>query len=250
MIVIPHPGFAEPQRRRARVRAGRQTSTLATGDGGGGGDPARERPEQATSCSASCCGSTPTRTARKPYSVPTGNPYVGKPGRDEIYALGLRNPFRFSFDKGRIVIGDVGQDSWEEVDFEGRKSASRRELRLGPLRGRPPLRLPRRQRGAAAQAPLPPPDLRVRAQRVELRGRRCAIIGGVRGPRSQARQPCAGRYMYADFCAGDLRSLVPHRPAARRDRALGLHVDNPSSFGEGANGPRLRRPPSTARSTG
>ncbi len=53
------------------------------------------------------------------YSSPPSNPFVGaSPGRDEIFALGLRNPFRFSFDRatGEIWLGDVGQDTIEEID--------------------------------------------------------------------------------------------------------------------------------------
>lgn len=52
------------------------------------------------------------------YAIPAGNPLVGVAGADEIWALGLRNPFRFSFDRqtGDIYIGDVGQDDWEEID--------------------------------------------------------------------------------------------------------------------------------------
>ncbi len=53
------------------------------------------------------------------YAIPATNPLVGVTGRDEIWALGLRNPFRFSFDRvsGDILIGDVGQDDWEELNL-------------------------------------------------------------------------------------------------------------------------------------
>lgn len=51
-------------------------------------------------------------------SIPEDNPFVGKEGKDEIYAYGFRNPFRFSFDKdGRLFVADVGQNLWEEVDI-------------------------------------------------------------------------------------------------------------------------------------
>ncbi len=55
-----------------------------------------------------------------PYAIPSGNPLVGLTGRDEIWALGLRNPWRFSFDRntGDIYIGDVGQNAWEEVSYQ------------------------------------------------------------------------------------------------------------------------------------
>lgn len=50
------------------------------------------------------------------YAIPTGNPFVGTAGRDEIWAYGLRNPFKYSFDGNDLYIGDVGQDNWEEVN--------------------------------------------------------------------------------------------------------------------------------------
>ena len=55
-----------------------------------------------------------------PYGIPPDNPFVGKAGADEIWALGLRNPWRFSIDRqtGDLWIGDVGQNLWEEVDFQ------------------------------------------------------------------------------------------------------------------------------------
>ena len=93
----------------------------------------------------------------------SSNPFVGKPGRDEIYALGLRNPFRFSFDRRahrdrRRRPGQLGGGRLRgpQARFAARTSA-------GTTSRAPPAPLPRRQRGAAAQAPLPPPDLRVRA---------------------------------------------------------------------------------------
>jgi glucose/arabinose dehydrogenase len=53
-----------------------------------------------------------------PYAVPSDNPFVGRPGRDEIWAYGFRNPYRFSFDPGSghaLMVGDAGQELWEEV---------------------------------------------------------------------------------------------------------------------------------------
>ena len=57
------------------------------------------------------------------FTVPHTNPLVGKPGLDQIFAWGLRNPWRFSFDRRRIAIGDVGQDTEEEIDYKTRNGA-------------------------------------------------------------------------------------------------------------------------------
>ena len=60
-------------------------------------------------------------TSQLPYKIPPDNPFIGQPGyRPEIWALGLRNPWRFGFDRqtGDLYIGDVGQGSREEVDFQ------------------------------------------------------------------------------------------------------------------------------------
>ena len=97
---------------------------MGTGDGGAGGDPPENAQDTGRCCSGSSFASTPTGAGTKGLRCPQSNPFKGRKGRDEIYALGLRNPFRFSFDPptGRIAIGDVGQFKWEEVDIESPRS--------------------------------------------------------------------------------------------------------------------------------
>jgi uncharacterized repeat protein (TIGR01451 family) len=88
---------------------------ISLGDGGGGGDP-QENAQDPTELLGSILRIDVD--AGDPYGVPSDNPYVGVSGRDEIWAIGLRNPWRFSFDQktGDVYIGDVGQNSWEEVN--------------------------------------------------------------------------------------------------------------------------------------
>ena len=92
---------------------------IGTGDGGGGGDPGGNGQDP-----NSLLGKLlriDVESGIDPYQIPPGNPFVGQPGhRGEIWALGLRNPWRFSFDRltGDLYLGDVGQSSWEEVDFQ------------------------------------------------------------------------------------------------------------------------------------
>jgi glucose/arabinose dehydrogenase len=91
---------------------------LGTGDGGGGGDPDRNGQNGATLLGKML---RIDPDGGSPYAVPNQNPFVGDDGvRDEIWALGLRNPWRYSFDRltGDLFIGDVGQNEVEEIDYQ------------------------------------------------------------------------------------------------------------------------------------
>ena len=96
---------------------------IATGDGGGAGDPDGNA-QNVNSLLGKMLridvhgDDFPTDAARN-YAIPTDNPFVGTSGADEIWALGLRNPFRNSFDRetGTLYIADVGQNKWEEIDI-------------------------------------------------------------------------------------------------------------------------------------
>ena len=92
---------------------------ISTGDGGDANDPGRTA-RTSDSLLASSCGSIRSRAATTPTPCPSSNPFVGKAGADEVYAFGLRNPFRMNFDPETewLAIGDVGQDRFEEVDME------------------------------------------------------------------------------------------------------------------------------------
>jgi hypothetical protein len=162
--------------------------------------------------------------------VPGSNPFVGRPGRDEIYALGLRNPWRFTFDRGRIAIGDVGQERFEEVDFEGQRALRGANFGWDHFEGWHRFDFP-----GDNEAPRPRHRYRPPIFEYSHGSTRCAIVGGyvVRAPHLPS---IRGRYLYTDNCAGGLRSFVPHRRHGRHDRGLGVHVSLPSSFGEGPGG--------------
>jgi hypothetical protein len=106
---------------------------ISTGDGGGGCDSSGPHAQLTTSLLGKILridvsGTDPTPDvdcgndyfATTGYTTPATNPFVGVSGCDEIWAYGLRNPFRFSFDRstGDLFIGDVGQDNWEEINFK------------------------------------------------------------------------------------------------------------------------------------
>jgi glucose/arabinose dehydrogenase len=95
---------------------------IGTGDGGGAGDQhgAHGNGQNLGSLLGKLLRIDPAAAGGKPYTVPSDNPFVGRSGaRGEIYSYGLRNPWRYSFDRstGDLVIGDVGQDKVEEIDF-------------------------------------------------------------------------------------------------------------------------------------
>ena len=150
-----------------------------------------------------------------PYSSPPDNPFFGAtPGRDEIYASGMRNPWRFSFDRatGDLYVGDVGQGAWEEIDlvtlggnygwrlFEGNHCTNL---------------------GACDATGLTFPIVEYGHS-----GGRCSITGGYvyRGARSTLP---GGTYVYGDYCTGEVFTLSGSAQAVALDSSL-----NVSSFGE------------------
>ncbi|NUO83623.1 PQQ-dependent sugar dehydrogenase [candidate division KSB1 bacterium] len=94
---------------------------LALGDGGGGGDPFRTGQDRTSLLAKILRIDVDSRSGNLAYGIPPDNPYVGNPNgwREEVWAWGFRNPWRFSFDRvtGDLWCGDVGQGAWEEVDL-------------------------------------------------------------------------------------------------------------------------------------
>jgi hypothetical protein len=166
------------------------------------------------------------------YSIPKSNPFVHRRGAlHEIYAYGLRNPFRFSFDlkRGHLVIGDVGQDAVEEVDFiPGRKGGlpPRGGYNFGwdVFEGRSPF-----EAGSAPGRIWPV------ITHTHDSGW-CSVIGGyvIRDPSLRGTR-WYGRYVHGDLCSSELRLAHLARPRAA-DRGTGLHVSQLDSFGEDGRG--------------
>ena len=91
---------------------------IGMGDGGSGGDPGNRAQSIGTMLGKILRINVNGSVGTRHYLIPAGNPYVGRAGLDEIWSRGLRNPWRFSFDRltGDLWIGDVGQNRYEEVD--------------------------------------------------------------------------------------------------------------------------------------
>jgi glucose/arabinose dehydrogenase len=202
---------------------------FGTGDGGSGGDPP-DNAQNLGSLLGKLLRIDPRPSRGRPYAVPASNPFVGRPGRDEIYSYGLRNPFRFSFDtvsagQPRIAIGDVGQNRFEEIDYATVGRARGANFGWDALEGNSPY--------TEDNGDTPDPGGTVRPILAYSHGRggSCSVIGGYVVAKRSLRS-LYKRYVYADLCEGELRSLVPHLRRAGHDRRLGLAVDNPTSFGE------------------
>jgi glucose/arabinose dehydrogenase len=192
---------------------------MATGDGGGTGDPG-ENAQDKNSLLGKLLRIKPKR--KRSYRSPKSNPFVGEVGRDEIYALGLRNPFRFSFDSetGDVSIGDVGQSAWEEIDHESLASTKAANFGWDNLEGNHFYEAPGTE----------PPNYRAPVFEYSAG---CSVIAGyvVHDPTLPA---LAGRLLYADYCVGDILHLDPDAATSPSD--TGLDVSSVTSFGEGSGG--------------
>src|SRR4051794_23199026 len=200
---------------------------IGLGDGGGGDD------QHGSRGNAQSLGTWLGKILRidplhgNPYEVPKSNPFVGRSGaKPEIYSYGLRNPWRFSFDRstGDLAIGDVGQDAVEEIDFVRRGRGRGANFGWRPFEGR------QRNFGEPAPGAIPPV-----IQQLHDDGN-CSITGGY-VVRDRGVPALRGRYVFADYCAGVLKSARLRAGRTARVSRLPIpRVPNVSSFGEDALG--------------
>jgi glucose/arabinose dehydrogenase len=190
---------------------------IGTGDGGTGQDP---NGQNLDSLLGKILRIDPRPSGGRPFTVSSPGP-LGAGARPEICDYGLRNPWRFSFDRetGALSIGDVGQSTQEEIDYVPAERTCGNNFGWSAFEG-----TDRFNEDQDAPNAVPP---------ILTYGREegCSVTGGyvVRDPSLPA---LFGRYVYGDFCAGELRSFEPAIPEARDDRSLDLTVSSLSSFGE------------------
>jgi glucose/arabinose dehydrogenase len=232
VIEIPHPVNANHN--GGQLQFFGDLLYFGTGDGGSAGDPPNNA-QSKESLLGKLLRIDPRPSGGRPYSVPVDNPFVGRRGRDEIYSYGLRNPFRFSFDtttagQPRIAIGDVGQNQFEELDYTTLAGASGANFGWDAFEGYHVYE--EENSGTPDPGGTTKPIVAYSHSRD---GGSCTIIGGyVVGPGGPP--PLRGRYLYADYCSGIVRSLIPHLRRAGGDRKTGLTVASPTSFGEDDRG--------------
>lgn len=197
---------------------------IGMGDGGSGGDPQGHAQDR-----RSLLGKLLRLDVdgAAPYAIPPDNPFAdGRSGRPEIWATGVRNPWRFSFDRGSnlVYVADVGQNKWEEVDVA---DAKRPGLDYGW----------NVREGLHAFGPPRAAPARLLEPAVEYgHGEGCSVTGGY-VYRGAALPQLRGTYFFSDYCRGWLRSFrwSNGRVTDRREWRVG-ELGNVTSFGEDAAG--------------
>ena len=195
---------------------------VGLGDGGSGGDPGGNAQDLATLL-GKLLRIDPRPSGNRPYTVPADNPFAGRAGaRGEIWAYGLRNPWRFSFDAGTgaLWIGDVGQGEREEISMAAAGSKGGENYGWNRYEGSRPYA------GGSAAGLVPPVHDYARDDG------NCAVTGGYvyRGERLAALR---GRYVFADFCKGEVLALVAG-DGGTEATPLGPRIESLASFGEDA----------------
>ncbi len=198
---------------------------IGLGDGGSGGDPQGNAQSLGTLL-GKMLRIDPEPADDAPYIVPADNPFVDTPGaRPEIWAYGLRNPWRYSFDRktGDLWIGDVGQSAWEEVDRQPASSGGGENYGWNVREGSHPYLA-----GGSAPGAVDP------VYDYPHSGGGCVVTGGY-VYRGEAIPALVGTYLFADFCLGALEGLRVEGDRIVHEE-LGPTVDAVSSFGQDAEG--------------
>ncbi len=201
---------------------------IGLGDGGSGGDPQGNGQKKTTLLGKMLRIDVDNGT---PYGIPPTNPFVNDATTlDEIWALGIRNPWRFSFDRltGDLWIGDVGQDAWEEVDFQPANSPGGENYGWKIMEG------------AHCFSPSTNCDMTSLtlpvAEYANAGATGCSITGGF-VYRGFNYPELYGRYLYTDYCTGLLWSLVPDGNGGWTKTQIADLLNNQLvSFGENKNG--------------
>lgn len=225
IIRIPHPNFQNHF--GGMVAFGPDGYLyLGTGDGGGAGDPPRNAQNLNVLLGKLLRLDVSAATAAQAYTIPASNPYVGQAGRrGEIWASGLRNPWRYSFDGSQLYIADVGQDQREEIDVAASTSGGLNygwNIVEGTL--------------CYGATSCDRTGLTAPVFDYDHSGGACSITGGF-VYRGTALPELAGHYFYSDYCAGFVKSGVVAAGALTSQKDWGIaNLGNIVSFGRDGQG--------------
>jgi glucose/arabinose dehydrogenase len=195
---------------------------IGLGDGGSGGDPQGNGQNQSTLLGSMLRLDIDNSS---PYAIPPDNPYVNGGGLSEIWATGLRNPWRYSFDRltGDLYIGDVGQNNWEEIHFRDAEAPHGANFGWNYWEGLHPYQ------------GEPPDDVEFDFPIWEYsHNQGCSITGGFSYRGSLT--PWQGIYIYGDFCSGNVWGLLRDGNRTWQNTLLFETDFNITSFGEDQSG--------------
>jgi glucose/arabinose dehydrogenase len=203
---------------------------IATGDGGGAGDQHGKRgnAQNLGSPLGKLLRIDPSPSGGRPFTIPKSNPFVGRSGAlPEIYSYGLRNPWRFSFDRatGALTIADVGQNEFEEINYMAKGKARGANFGWRPFEGFA------RFTDESAPGAIKP------VLTLSHDSGYCSITGGY-VVRDKALRGLYGRYVFGDFCKAGIRSVRLKSGKSSGLRAVdgARSISSVSTFGEDAKG--------------
>jgi glucose/arabinose dehydrogenase len=228
LLSVPHP---QPNHNGGQIAFGPDGFLyMGIGDGGAAGD---QGPGHAAGGNGQSLGTLlgkllridPRATPSAPYTIPPTNPFAAGGGRPEIWAYGLRNPWRFSFDQdtGDLWIADVGQNLYEEIDFMAAGQGAGANYGWNRLEGN------HRFQGAA------PPNAVAPVVELAHSDGFCAVVGGYvyRGSKIP---DLRGAYLYGDNCNPRIHAVKVEGGRVVASRDLGVTLRSVSSFGQDADG--------------
>lgn len=198
---------------------------LALGDGGGAGDPEGNGQDPTTVLGSILRIDPDGRTGDQPYAVPDDNPFADSDdGAAEVWAYGLRNPWRFSFDAATddLWIADVGQNEVEEINWLPAETNGGRGANLGwpILEGTEPY-----------SGDEPPGDLVDPIYEYSRDDGACSITGGY-VYRGTAIEGLHGAYVFADLCLPEIRALLTDGGDVQDEREVGTGLPRATAFGQ------------------
>jgi glucose/arabinose dehydrogenase len=204
---------------------------VGMGDGGSSGDPGNRAQSLNTLLGKILRIDVDNEAGGKKYAIPPGNPFAGVSGLDEIWSFGLRNPWRFSFDRrsGDLWIGDVGQNRYEEINrspvVNGVDAGKGLNYGWRVLEGNACFNPSSGCNKAGKSPPM--------AVYSHISG--CSVTGGY-VYRGLSYRGLVGGYVFGDFCSGRIWALRAHGPATQTPVLMADTNLSISSFGEGPDG--------------